>query len=318
MNDRAKVLIITVNFRQAECTRQFLDSASRLESFAGCNVLIVDNNSEDGSISRIRQTIPEFRNVELLPSSQNRGYFGAARWALDQYLERHSLPGWVAVCNNDIEFDDPLFLVNLFEKDPASTGVIAPSIISGLTEHDANPSLRKRPSAFRMLRYRLWLANYYAMWFKQWLSPTVRKIRHTKTRHPTSRGTAAGQAGNQQIYAPHGSFVIFSRKFFETGGFIDDGFFLYAEEFSIAEMSIRLRLPVIHEPTLRVRHKEGQSTGRMLSRESYLHQLNGFRYALARYKYSYPELVRGALNARTSIGVDRGTSPNLPAVGDGV
>jgi GT2 family glycosyltransferase len=313
VDERAQALIITVNFRQAECTRQFLYSASRLASFASCNVLIVDNNSEDGSISRIRQTISEFRNVQLLPSSLNRGYFGAARWALDQYLERHSLPCWVAVCNNDIEFDDPRFLVNLLKKDPTSAGVIAPSIISGLTGHDANPGIRKRPSPFRMLRYRSWLANYYAMWLKQWLSPSVRKIRHAMS----GRTSASAQSG-QPIYAPHGSFVIFSRKFFEAGGFIDDGFFLYAEEFSIAEMSIRLRLPVIHDPTLRVRHIGGQSTGRMLSRDMYLHQVDGFRYALARYKDSYPEIVRDALNARTTISVGASKSPNLPVVGDEV
>jgi len=314
VDDRAQVLIITVNFRQAECTRQFLYSASRLAIFASCNVLIVDNNSQDGSISRIRQTISELRNVEVLPSLQNRGYFGAARWALDKYLERHCLPGWVAVCNNDIEFDDPLFLAKLSEKDVASAGVIAPSIISGLTGRDANPSIRERPSPFRMLRYRLWLANYYAMWLKQWLSPSVRKIRHSLSRHTP----ASTHFVSQPIYAPHGSFVIFSRKFFEAGGFIDDGFFLYAEELSIAEMALRLRLPVIHDPTLRVRHKEGCSTGRMLSRDIYLHQVNGFRYALARYKDSYPELARGAVNARTTISVDRGESLNVPAIGDSV
>lgn len=314
MNDRAKALIITVNFRQAECTRRFLCSAFRLASFASCNVLIVDNNSEDDSTSRIRQAISEFSNVELIPSSQNRGYFGAARWALDQYLGRHGLPDWVAVSNNDIEFDDSLFLVRLLEKDPASAGVIAPSIITELTGHDANPMIRKRPGRFRMQRYRLWLANYYASWFKQWLSPSVRKMRHTVSSHRRS----AAQPASQPIYAPHGSFVIFSRRFFEAGGFIDDGFFLYAEEFSIAEMSIRLRLPVIHEPALRVWHKGGQSTGRMLSRDMYLQQVNGFRYALARYRDSYPEIIRRELSARATISTAKDKSPSLPAIEDGV
>lgn len=314
MNDRARALIVTVNFRQAECTQRFVCSASRLTNFASCNVLIVDNNSGDGSTSRIRQTICEFPNVELLPCSQNRGYFGAARWALDYYLARHCLPGWVAVCNNDIEFHDHLFLVKLLEHDPSSAGVIAPSIISSLTGHDANPIIRKRPSTFRMLRYRLWLANYYASWFKQWLSPSVRKVRHTISR----RTPTAAQRTSQPIYAPHGSFVIFSGRFFEAGGFIDDGFFLYAEEFSIAEMSIRLRLPVIHEPALRVWHKGGQSTGRMLSRDMYLQQVNGFRYALARYRGSYPEIIHGEQSARATIQAIRERSPNLPAVEDRV
>jgi GT2 family glycosyltransferase len=314
VDDRAQALIITVNFRQANCTRQFLYSASRLASFASCSVLIVDNNSDDDSIPRLRQTISEFHNVEVLPSSQNRGYFGAARWALDKYLERHCLPGWVAVCNNDIEFDDSLFLAKLLEKHPSSAGVIAPSIISDLTGRDANPSIRERPSPFRMLRYRLWLANYYAMWLKQWLSPSVRKIRHSLS----NRTRTSALSVSQPIYAPHGSLVIFSREFFKAGGFIDDGFFLYAEEFSIAEMALRLRLPVIHDPTLRVRHKEGYSTGRMLSRDIHLHQVNGFRYAFARYKDSYPELVRGLSNARNNFGRDTDKPPNFPAIGDGV
>ena len=314
MKDRAQALIITVNFRQGECTRQFLYSASRLANFARCDVLIVDNSSEDGSTSLIREAISEFPNVKLLPSAQNRGYFGAARWALDQYLERYSLPSWVAVCNNDIEFNDSLFLVKLLDKDPASAGVIAPSIVSSLTGYDANPFIGKRPGSFRMQRYRLWLTSYYAMWLKQWLSPSVRKIRHTMSSHrPTG-----SQSTGQPIYAPHGSFVIFSRRFFEAGGFIDDGSFLYAEEFCIAEMSIRLGQPVIHEPTLEVRHKGSQSTGRILSRDMYRHEVNGFRYALSRYKDSYPEIIRGELSARSTIDTDRDKSPNLPAVGDGV
>ena len=305
-----QALIITVNFQHADSAVRFLDSASRLEEFGRCHVLVVDNDSADDSIYRIRRAVYGFGNIELLESWHNRGYFGAASWALRHYLVRHNVPDWVIVCNHDVAFDDPEFLVRLLKKEPAASGVIAPSIISGLTGLDANPSIRNRPGSFRMWRYRVWLGNYYAMWLKQWLSPAIRKARHKFSQ----RTPSAGEGVNSLIYAPHGSFLIFSRKFFEAGGFIDDGFFLYAEEFSVAEMCRRLQLPVIHDKELRVWHKEGQSTGRMLSRRVYHHQKNGFAYASRRYKNSYPEI--GGRPSAAKVSVPEVTSDPMPAAGE--
>jgi len=282
----ARALILTVNTRLGECTLQFLQSISRLEGFAHCYVLVVDNHSSDGSVARIRQAISGFANVELLEAPRNLGYFGAAKLGHQHYLESHRAPDWVIISNDDIVFDEPLFLAKLFQKDPTAMGMLAPAIISALTHHDANPSVRRRPSRLRMLQYQLWLSNYYAMWFKQWLSPYVRRVRFRFY----NRTPRLGEGVSRPIYAPHGAFLIFSRKFFEAGGFIDTDFFLYAEEFIVAEMCLRLGLPVIHDPELRVWHKEGQTSGTTLSRSIYMHQRNGFRYVLNRYKNSYPEL----------------------------
>ena len=76
------VLIITVNFRHAECTLQFLHSQQDLRRFANCHLVIVDNNSEDGSALSPTRGCLEIQAGRILPSSENRGYFGAASWAL--------------------------------------------------------------------------------------------------------------------------------------------------------------------------------------------------------------------------------------------
>ena len=286
MTEHPKALIITVNFRQNECTRRFLDSATKLDRFAECHILIVDNKSDDDSVSSIRSASGSLSNVELFASPQNEGYFGGARWALQRYLEGQPAPEWVIVCNNDIVFNDPQFLSRLFARNSEDVGVVAPSVLSALTRHDENPSIRNRPSPLRMWRYRLWLSNYYGMWFKQRLSPWVRRTRH-KLRAWT---TASDGSNPSAIYAPSGAFLIFTRKFFDAGGFIDDGAFLYAEEFRVAEMCRQLGLPVIHDPKLRVWHEGSQSTGRMLTRSLFRHQKEGFDYALHRYRTAYPKL----------------------------
>src|SRR5947209_2921985 len=128
MNDNHRALIITVNFRQTACTLRFLNSASQLEGFSQSRLLIVDNNSGDGSTSRLRTPIAAFGNVELLPYSENFGYFGGAKRALDDFLTDHRLPQWVIVCNNDIVFDDPEFLTRLLASDAQAGAVLAPAV----------------------------------------------------------------------------------------------------------------------------------------------------------------------------------------------
>jgi GT2 family glycosyltransferase len=312
VNDDSKMLIITVNFRRDTCTLQFLSSASRLEGFTKCHLVVVDNNSDDGSGSQVRQAVSEFSNVELLQSPENRGYFGGAKWALDQYLAHHNAPDWVIVCNNDLVWNDTLFLSKLLAKDPHIEGILAPAVISGVTGCDANPMMAERPSRIRMLRYRLLLSNYYFAWFTQQLAPLVRKMRKAVF------ATGPHRDGSRRpIYAPHGCIFAFSRRFFEAGGYIDDGYFLYAEEIRVAEMCRHLGLPVIYDPEPKVWHEEGHTLGKMLTRDTYLHQKNGFRYALARYKNSYPELGTSGRLATTPATEDASDDCHLSPAAEG-
>jgi GT2 family glycosyltransferase len=278
-SSQAKAVIITVNYKAADSTLNFIESTSRLDGFTAVDVIIVDNGSADGSAARIRQSISNLVNVSLFESRVNRGYFGGANWALQQYLNRGFMPDWVIVCNNDVVFPDSQFLVNLFQRDPSAAPVLAPAVIARLTGVDANPFLRRRPSNWQMLRYKFWLSHYYLMWFKQWLAPYVRILRH-QVREWRSGAT---EPMRTRIYAPHGSFIIFGRLFFDAGGTIDDGFFLYAEEFCVGETCYRLGLPVIHDPDLRVWHDAHQTTGRMLTRPIYDYQKHGLSYALRKY-----------------------------------
>lgn len=281
---RHEVLIITVNYRGAPATLKFIESFRRMESGHKGHVIIVDNASNDSSCQVIGAAIEGLENFELMASPVNRGYFGGAKWALLQYLGQRERPDWVIVCNNDISFHDPLFLVKLFECDPDEAGMLAPAIMAELTGIDCNPFLQQRPSRWQIQRYRFWLSHYYLMAFKQRFAPLARILRHTlRTRRKDSL-----PAGRAAIYAAHGSFMIFSRNFFEQGGFIDDGFFLYAEEFCSAEICCRLGLPVVHDPNLKVSHQAHQTVGRYLSRPVFRYQQEGFAYALEKYLMETP------------------------------
>jgi GT2 family glycosyltransferase len=271
-------LIITVNYKGVDATERFLGSVTGLAGQSSSRIFVVENGSEDGSAERLRALIAPFPNVELLESSTNRGYFGAANWALQQFLARGHRPDWTIICNNDLTFDDNQFLPKLFQHDPARGQVIAPAIVARHTGVDCNPFMRERPTRSQLLRYRFWQSNFYLMWTKQLLSPYVRILRHHL---PFSHQDASPKSA--QVYAPHGAFLIFSRAYFEAGGYIDDGFFLYAEELSVAEICRRLNLPVVHDRELRVLHDGRQVTGRLCNRVSFRQGREGLEYALRTY-----------------------------------
>jgi GT2 family glycosyltransferase len=273
------ILIIMVNYKAADSTERFLKSVSELDCWDSAHLIAVENGSHDGSAAKLRSLVRDFPNVELMESAENKGYFGAANWAVQQYLARARKPHWVIICNNDIVFDDHQFLVKLSQRDLVGAHVIAPAIIARPTGVDCNPFMRTRPSRFKLLRCQFWQSNYYLMWFKQWLSPYVRMGRH---RIYFWRRSSL-PAGRTDVYAPHGAFLILNRSYFEAGGYIDDGFFLYAEEFSVAEICRQLQLRVVHDPGLRVCHDAHQVTGRMCNRTSFEHGRQGFRYALRKY-----------------------------------
>lgn len=273
------VLIVTVNFRGADATLQFLRSVSAIEGSECTHVIVVENGSGDGSAERLRRVVTEFRNVELMESATNRGYFGAAKWALDLYLAESSMPPWIIICNNDIIFDDPKLFINLLQRNPAEQHVIAPAIIAYPPGADCNPFMKSRPTWFRLQCCRFWNLHYFLMWFKQWLSPYVRAVR----RRLSPRLPQAIAGSRVRVYAPHGAFLIFSKAYFDSGGYIDDGFFLYAEEFSVAEICRRLNLDVIHDRGLRVRHDAHHVTGRLCTRNSFEDGKQGLEYVLRTY-----------------------------------
>jgi GT2 family glycosyltransferase len=283
---RPEVLIITVNYKGAPATLKFIESFRRMESGHKAHVIIVDNASNDSSSQVIGAALEGLENFELMASPVNRGYFGGANWALLQYLALRERPDWVIVCNNDISFHDPLFLVKLLECNPDEAGMLAPAITAELAGIDCNPFLRQRPSRWQIQRYRFWLSHYYLMAFKQRFAPLARILRH-KLRARRNDFLPSGRAA---IYAAHGAFMIFSRNFFEQGGFIDDGFFLYAEEFCSAEICCRLGLPVVHDPELKVSHQAHQTVGRYLSLPIFRYQQEGFAYALKKYLRETPPL----------------------------
>jgi GT2 family glycosyltransferase len=281
------LLFIAVNYRSSESMLEMVSSVNRWSANLKIGTVIVDNLPVPHGCERIRSAVQGFGNTEVLPSSENRGYFGAARFALDHYLANGGvLPNWVIVCNHDVTIEGSEFFARLLREDPDAVGVIAPRVQRQADHADQNPFMRNRPGRLRWAQLRLVGSVYALARFWDWLWRRKSALKSWFAARG-SKSTSDTNAKREFIYAPHGSLIIFSRRFFEAGGYLDKDLFLYGEEISVAEMCRSLSLPVLYEPRLRVVHNEHQSTGKALSRFTFECQKKAVQYLTSRYFTSH-------------------------------
>jgi GT2 family glycosyltransferase len=276
-------LMIVVHWGDAGQTLRLIESAGAVKRSTELHLLVVSNDPAEEHFRILRLSATGMSNVEVIQSTVNRGYFGGAKVGLEHYrATRGELPGWVIVSNNDVVIQDESFLEKLVSLDPKAVGVIAPHIQVWPGNLDQNPFMRRRPGRLRWAQLRI-VSSYYplaAIWDWLWRRKVeLRSWLAAQRRESTPNSVAM----RERIYAPHGSFFIFSRRYFEAGGYLDGNLFLYGEEISVAEICRQLGLAVVYEPSLRVIHKEHQSTGKILSRFTYECQKKALQYLTSRY-----------------------------------
>ena len=224
---------------------------------------------------------------------RNLGYFGGARLGLDKYLETNAPPDWVVVSNVDIEFRDEGFFHRLERHEyDGHIGIVAPSIWSDRCRRDINPKMTERPSRPRMRFYRYLFANYYlanlyllasrAKMIVDRHAETMLSLFNKSTKVSVDPDSGTGCSEVRTIYAPHGSCMVFSRRYFAAGGSLDYPQFLFNEEVFVAETARRLGLRIVYDPRLKVRDYEHASTGIIRAREV-------AAYAAASAKYVFEE-----------------------------
>lgn len=264
--NRYSILTICVNYNNDKETQKFVSGLLAQKGDFSQRVIVVDNGESPSLDSSVHNLFKSDSRVLIINSGKNLGYYGGAALGLREYIKEFPLPDWIIVCNTDIDLIQPDFLsklCDLYSVKPHA--VIAPSIISGISGRDQNPYMKFRPSRWRMHFYK-WVFRYYPTFVAyQTLALAKQKLLAVIHKNPVFTGDKvvekAAQREPRAIYAPHGSFVVFHRSYFEAGGNLDHGVFLFGEEVFVAETVRRLGLTITHDPRFVVLHHEHATTG---------------------------------------------------------
>lgn len=282
------ILTICVNYKNDKETQQFVSELLAQKGDFSQKVIIVDNSELPSLDSPLYSLFESDSRVLIINSGKNLGYFGGAALGLRESIKEFPLPDWVIVCNTDIDLIQPDFLSKLckfYAVDPPA--VIAPSVYSTLSKVNQNPNMQHRPNAARMHFYK-WVSRYHPTFVAyQTLALVKQKLLAVTHKNPVFTDGEAVEKMRQPapsaIYAPHGSFIVFHRSYFEAGGSLDHGAFLFGEEVFVAETVRRLGLTVTYDPRLVVVHREHAATGVLKNRKRFLYVREASAYCADKF-----------------------------------
>lgn len=264
MTAQPSVLLLCVNYHSEDAVLRCMDTV-RAQQFEGqLHTVVIDNSEPPATDARFNALAKE-EGFEVVIPPENLGYFGGAAYGFDHYMRSAPLPDWVIVSNPDILLKDTGFFQKLQHLHADSTcAMVAPAIMSSLTGDNQNPFMKQRPGK-SITQFRKFLATHVLVFNAyELLSHAKRGVRGLLKRSKRLLSSTPGET--RSIYAPHGSFIIFSNAYFASGGTLEYEPFLYGEENYVAELARLMKRSVVYDPRLEVTHEEHATTGLLKSR----------------------------------------------------
>ncbi|MEX5340050.1 glycosyltransferase family 2 protein [Pseudomonas sp. I2] len=275
-----KICIVPVCYNAYDDTLRFLESVEK--AFLVCPGLELDVILADNStiVSPEMMSEQQFSFTYRYLKNDNVGYFPAFNRALSSLTQPMTAFDYVMVCNVDLVVADDFFVTLAAHMPSSCTGLIAPGIYSDKDGRDLNPKIMHRPSLEKFKFMRTVCSS--AVLFK-WYSGLARmreKVRSRSQKRRTTPAQAQKSSVTQKMYGAHGSFMIFTKNFFQQKASVDYPRFLFGEEVFVAEQLRMHKLEIEHVPNVRIFDKEHASTS----------QVN-FKFICGEHKKSYEYLI---------------------------
>jgi N-acetylglucosaminyl-diphospho-decaprenol L-rhamnosyltransferase len=303
------VAIIIVSYNVRDLLRRCLQSIrdSLAESSLRCAIIVVDNDSQDGSASMVAA---EFPDVRLIALDQNVGFAGGNNVGLrlvpgvtehgDTETRRHgdtetkeqenkgtSEQSRIQIPKSKIQ--NPRYVL-LLNPDTEIVGDAIERMARYLDDHPAvamaGPQLRYGDDSWQSSRRRwptigtlFWESTLLEQWWPR--NPWGRRYRYGD--QPARESSAVDWLV--------GAALMVRRTAIERAGLLDEGFFMYSEEM---EWQARLATygRIIYLPEAIIRHHEGKSSEQNLARRHINFNRSKLRYAWMRWGRAVARTLR--------------------------
>jgi GT2 family glycosyltransferase len=216
----ARVAVVILNTNKRVDTLACLDSLAA-STWPALDLIVLDNQSSDGSVEAIRAAHP---SVTVVPLTSNRGYAGNNNVGIDLAMARGA--DWVFVLNEDTIVDPRCIeqLVRYGEQQPQA-GVLGPLVL-----HHDEPTVIQSAGGWFDAR---WQAGHLGQ-------------------NEEDRGQFAGPRAVDWI---SGCGILVRREVIAAVGAIDERFFYYWEETEWCLRARRAGWTIALVPAARLWHK---------------------------------------------------------------
>lgn len=252
MKSTVDITVIIVNFNTKELLAACLESLFNQKNIH-LEIIVVDNNSTDGSIEYARGLS---KKVTLIENSSNIGFAAANNKGIAIAQGRYIL-----LLNSDTEVHpETLAIMKTFMDENTTIG--ASTCFVKLPDGTIDPaSHRGFPTPWAALTYftgleRLFPSSRFFARYHQW-------YKDMKSPH--------------EIDCPSGAFFLVRKSVADKVGVLDEQFFMYAEDIDWAYRIKQKGYPIFFFPGVSILHKKKQS-GRASSEVSVRKQTEKYFY----------------------------------------
>jgi GT2 family glycosyltransferase len=265
--------IITISTNEARWLRPCLSTIFEKQGEISLDVVVADNMSTDGTRELVETEFPQARVV----TCANHGFSHANNRALMTCDAR-----WVLFINPDTEIVDGTFADLIREVDARpELGLIGVRQI--LADGTLHPTVRYFPNALRALAEALGSERW------PWRSRQLGERELDLARYD----------GEIECDWTSGSFLLARREALESAGFLDERFFIYAEETDLCLRIKQAGWRIVHLPSMTIVHHAGKAGVRPKSEAQYA--FTSMQYARKHFSPAHRALYWLALALRYGL-----------------
>ena len=272
--------IVIVHYKTLEWTAKCLQSLRKYHlkrTSLPTEIIVVDNGSQDGSVKQLRKQFPD---VTFIESEKNLGFAAGNNLALRTVRSKY-----VLLLNSDTELTEDSRLEELVQVCEAhpEIAVVTPRVLLPSGELD-KACHRGEPTLWASFTYFSGLAKRFprVLWLSQYHLTSL----DMNVPHP--------------IAACSGAAMLVRTSAMLQVGYLDERFFMYAEDLDWCKRFREAGHEVWYWPTVSLFHhkyKSGvasQDAGLARQTHSYFYETM-LQYFDKHYRKQYPELVRMGL-----------------------
>ncbi len=271
--DMCKVAVCVLNYLNYKETMDCVDSAL-LQTGCTYHIIVVDNGSDNGSYSYLREKYRDKEMVTVLHANRNYGFAKGHNIGI-HYARKHFGADYILLLNSDIVLAEENYIRKMIEADEDGVGVLGSRIV---TRDGREYRFEKQYTTFPATLFRYLQLLFYC--------------------NGVYKGADYFELAAKTRYVSeeilHGSAFMLTPAYFRHYTGLYDKTFLYEEETLLYFYCNRCGLKEKKVDNTYVIHKGGQSTklfynGKMSKNE---------RYILKSYKYVLYESICDYLHRR--------------------
>lgn len=230
--------VVIVSWNVRDLLLRCLESVSRAQDSLSVKIVVVDNNSSDGSAEMVRGQFP---HVELIHNNENIGFARANNLALSRFQEQAN---YFLLLNPDTVVEPLTFrsMIDFMDKNPAA-GVAGCKVVKpdGTLDWPC-----KRSYVYPSVLF------YRALGLDRLFPRSPRFGRYQLTYLDPNTV--------HEVDSVVGAFLMIRRECLESIGLMDESFFMFGEDLEWCYRAKARGWKVFYVPVAKILHFKGQST----------------------------------------------------------